>query len=175
LVIPPVAPAADPPPANSGARARLSSVRVSYLDLADRTWPFLRRAMSGHTAVYRASRGLIGHRVPGFAPMLLLDHVGSKTGRSRTSPLVYGRDGENLILVASKGGYPKNPAWFGNLMAHPDTTVQVGSRRLPVHAREATPAERERLWKLMVGVYGGYDGYQRRTERQIPLVVLEPR
>jgi F420H(2)-dependent quinone reductase len=148
---------------------------VDSLDVADRTWPLLRQVIAGHTAVYRASRGLIGHRVPGFAPMLLLDHVGAKSGRRRTSPLVYGRDGANLILVASKGGYPKNPAWFGNLMANPDTTVQVGSRRLDVHARAASAAERERLWALMVGIYDGYDGYQRRTEREIPLVVLEPR
>ncbi len=148
---------------------------MDTLDLADRTWPLLRQVMAGHTAVYKATHGLIGHRVPGFAPMLLVDHVGAKSGRKRTSPLVYGRDGENIILVASKGGYPKNPAWFGNLMANPDTTVQVGSKRLQVHARAATAAERERLWALMVGVYGGYEGYQRRTDREIPLVVLEPR
>ena len=104
-----------------------------------------------------------------------LDHVGAKSGSKRASPLVYGEDGENLILVASKGGYPKNPAWFHNLMANPDTTVQVGSRRSRVHARVATPEERERLWPLMVGVYGGYEDYRRRTDREIPLVVLEPR
>jgi deazaflavin-dependent oxidoreductase (nitroreductase family) len=148
---------------------------VDSLDLADRTWPLLRQVMAGHTAVYRASRGMIGHRVPGFAPMLLLDHVGAKSGRRRTSPLVYGRDGENLVLVASKGGYPKNPAWFHNLMAHPDTTVQVGPKHIPVRAHAATAAERERLWALMVGVYRGYETYRQRTEREIPLVVLEPR
>jgi deazaflavin-dependent oxidoreductase (nitroreductase family) len=107
--------------------------------------------------------------------VLLLDHVGAKSGTHRTSPLVYGEDGHNLILVASKGGYPKNPAWFHNLMAHPDTTVQVGSRRRNVHARVASAAERARLWALMVGVYGGYEAYRQRTEREIPLVVLEPR
>jgi deazaflavin-dependent oxidoreductase (nitroreductase family) len=148
---------------------------MDYLSWADRNWPLLRRMMAGHTTVYRATGGLIGHRVPGFAPSLLLDHVGAKSGKSRTSPLVYGVDGENLILVASKGGYPKNPAWFHNLMSSPDTTVQVGSRRRQVHARVATPEERERLWSLMVGVYGGYEDYRRRTEREIPLVVLEPR
>ena len=118
---------------------------------------------------------MVGHRVPGFAPMLLLDHSGAKSGRKRTTPLAYGRDGENLVLVASKGGHPRNPAWFGNLIAHPDTTVQVGSKRLAVRARRATTAERDRLWRLMVGVYGGYEDYRRRTEREIPLVVLEPR
>jgi deazaflavin-dependent oxidoreductase (nitroreductase family) len=131
--------------------------------------------MGGHTAVYRASHGLIGHRFPGQPPVLLLDHVGAKSATRRTSPLVYGRDGENLVLVASKGGYPKHPAWFHNLLANADTTVQVGSRALKVHARVAEGEERERLWSLMVGVYGGYEDYRKRTEREIPLVVLEPR
>jgi F420H(2)-dependent quinone reductase len=149
---------------------------MDYLDLADRNWPLLRRLMGGHTAIYRATNGLIGHRTPGAPPALLLDHVGAKSGTKRTSPLVYGRDGANFVLVASKGGYPKNPAWFHNLRANPDTTAQVGSRRLHVHAREAADGEEyERLWKLMVGVYGGYESYRRRTERRIPLIVLEPR
>ncbi|MHB8234123.1 MAG: nitroreductase family deazaflavin-dependent oxidoreductase [Solirubrobacteraceae bacterium] len=131
--------------------------------------------MGGHTTVYRLSNGLIGHRFPGSPPMLLLDHVGARSGVKRTSPLVYGRDGENLVLVASKGGYPKNPAWLHNLRANPETRVQVGSQVRNVRARIAEGSERERLWKLMVGVYPGYDGYRKRTEREIPVVVLEPR
>jgi deazaflavin-dependent oxidoreductase (nitroreductase family) len=148
---------------------------MDYMSLADRNWPLLRRVMGAHAAVYRASHGLIGHRFPGAPPMLLLDHVGAKSGTRRTSPLVYGRDGEKLVLVASKGGYPKHPAWFHNLRANPDTTVQVGSRSLSLHARVAEGEERTRLWSLMVGVYPGYEGYRRRTEREIPIVVLEPR
>jgi F420H(2)-dependent quinone reductase len=148
---------------------------MGYLDLADRSWPLLRRLMGGHTTLYRATNGLIGHRTPGLPPALLLDHVGAKSGTHRTSPLVYGRDGANFVLVASKGGYPKNPAWFHNLLAHPDTAVQVGSRRQDVHARVATGEERARLWALMLGVYSGYADYQRRTKREIPLVILEPR
>jgi F420H(2)-dependent quinone reductase len=148
---------------------------MDYLNLADRSWPLLGRLMGAHATVYRASNGLVGHRFPGAPPMLLLDHVGAKSATRRTSPLVYARDGENLVLVASKGGYPKHPAWFHNLMAHPDVTVQVGSQRLDVHARVASPEERGHLWPLVVGVYGGYADYQRRTEREIPLVVLEPR
>jgi deazaflavin-dependent oxidoreductase (nitroreductase family) len=148
---------------------------MDYLDVADRSWPLLKRLMGGHTAIYRASNGLIGHRVPGAPPALLLDHVGAKSGVKRTSPLVYGRDGDNLILVASKGGFPKNPAWFYNVKANPDTRVQVGSEIRNVKARIAQGEERERLWKLMVGVYPGYESYRRRTEREIPLVVLEPR
>ena len=148
---------------------------VDYLKLADRNWPILRRAMGGHTTIYRLSHGLIGHRFPGAPPMLLLDHVGARSGVKRTSPLVYGRDGKNLVLVASKGGYPKNPAWLHNLRANPETRVQVGSQVRNVRARVAEGDERERLWKLMVGVYPGYEGYRRRTEREIPVVVLEPR
>jgi deazaflavin-dependent oxidoreductase (nitroreductase family) len=148
---------------------------MGYLDLADRSWPLLRRAMGGHTAVYRLTGGLIGHRFPGSPPMLLLDHVGARSGTSRTSPLVYARDGANVILIASKGGYPKNPAWFHNLKANPDTTIQIGRERSSVRARVATAEERGHLWPLVVGVYGGYEDYQRRTEREIPLVVLEPR
>lgn len=148
---------------------------MGYLDLADRTWPILGRVMAGHTALYRATNGRIGHRTPGLPPVLLLDHVGAKSGTRRTSPLVYGVDGSNLVLVASKGGYPKNPAWFHNLRAHPGTTVQVGSEHRSVHARAAEGEERARLWNLMVGVYPGYESYRKRTEREIPLVVLEPR
>ncbi len=146
-----------------------------YLRLADRSWPLLRRLMGGHTTAYRLSHGLIGHRFPGAPPMLLLDHVGARSGQRRTSPLVYMRDGNDIVIVASKGGNPRHPAWFHNLMANPDTTVQVGSKVLPVHARVATPDEREWLWPEVVKVYGGYAGYQERTEREIPLVVLEPR
>jgi len=142
---------------------------------ADRSWPVLNRLMVGHAAVYRASQGLIGHRFPGAPPMLLLDHVGAKSGTKRTSPLVYARDGENLVLVASKGGYPRNPGWFHNLLANPDTTVQVGSSRRTVHAHVADAKERKRLWPVVVAVYSGYEAYQRRTQREIPLIVLEPR
>jgi len=148
---------------------------MSTLDLADRSWPVLRRLMKGHTAAYRATRGVVGHRFPGLPQMLLLDHVGAKSGRRRTSPLVYARDGQELVIVASKGGHPRNPGWFHNLRANPDTTVQVGSKRIPVRARVATPAERDRLWEKAVEVYGGYREYQLRTEREIPLVVLTPR
>jgi deazaflavin-dependent oxidoreductase (nitroreductase family) len=131
--------------------------------------------MKGHTTAYRLTGGLIGHRVPGAPPSLLLDHVGAKSGTKRTTPLTYLADGDDLVLVASKGGNPHNPAWFHNLRAHPDVTVQVGSKRRAVRARVATPEERARLWPKIVDLYGGYAGYQRRTEREIPLVILEPR
>jgi F420H(2)-dependent quinone reductase len=143
--------------------------------VVDRMWPVLRRLMGGHTVVYRASGGRIGHRFPGSPPMLLVDHVGAKSGTQRTTPLVYVRDGENLVLVASKGGNPKNPAWFHNLRANPETTVQVGSKKRSVRARVAEVEERERLWPKAVATYAGYRDYQERTDREIPLVILEPR
>ncbi|MGA9876078.1 MAG: nitroreductase family deazaflavin-dependent oxidoreductase [Solirubrobacteraceae bacterium] len=148
---------------------------IDYLSWTERNWPLLTRLMGGHAKIYRATHGLVGYRVPGAPPMLLLDHVGAKSGELRTSPLVFARDGANVVLVASKGGYPKNPGWFHNLKAHPDTTIQIGSKRIDVHARVADPEERKRLWPVVVDVYGGYEDYQRRTEREIPLVVLEPR
>ena len=107
--------------------------------------------------------------------MLLLEHVGARSGKIRTTPLGYLTDELGLVIVASKGGHRRNPSWLHNLRAHPDTVVQVGSRRRAVHARIADAAERSRLWPKVVEMYPGYDGYQRRTQREIPLVVLEPR
>jgi F420H(2)-dependent quinone reductase len=135
----------------------------------------LNRLMGGHVLIYRLTGGLIGHRVPGAPPMLLLDHVGAKSGTRRTTPLVYVDDSPDVVIVASKGGHPRHPAWYHNLRAHPDTEVQIGSQRRRVHARVATEAERERLWPMAVATYSGYRGYQERTDRLIPLVVLEPR
>jgi deazaflavin-dependent oxidoreductase (nitroreductase family) len=136
----------------------------------------LLRLMAGHTFLYRATGGRVGHRFPGFPPFLLLDHVGAKSGAKRTSPLLYIRDGDDVVIVASKGGFPKHPAWYHNLMAKPDTTVQVGSEHRPVHARVATPEERERLWPIVVKTYHSYEDYQVRSKgREIPLVILEPR
>jgi len=147
-----------------------------YLDVADRIWPATRRFMGLHTRLYQLSDGRLGHKLPGVpGKMLLLDHVGAKSGKRRTSPLLYVRDGDNLVIVASKGGFPKNPAWFHNLMANPETTVQVGSQVLAVHARVARPEEREKLWAKAVAGYHGYEDYKVRAGREIPLVVLEPR
>jgi deazaflavin-dependent oxidoreductase (nitroreductase family) len=148
---------------------------MDVMALADRSWPVLRQLMGGHALVYRLTNGLVGHRFPGAPPMLLLNHIGAKSGAERTTPLVYVDDPPNVVLVASKGGHPRHPAWYHNLRAHPDVTVQIGARRRDVHARVATAEERERLWPMALATYSGYDGYQQRTEREIPLVILEPR
>ncbi len=133
--------------------------------------------MGAHTFLYRRTGGRLGHTIPGVGgKMLLLDHVGAKSGNKRTSPLLYVRDGDDVVVVASKGGYPKHPAWYHNLMANPDTIVQVGHERRPVHARAADAEERKRLWPVVVKSYHGYADYQARSKgREIPLVVLEPR
>jgi F420H(2)-dependent quinone reductase len=148
---------------------------MDSLDLADRAWPLLTRVFGGHTWIYRATRGLIGHRVPGLPPMLLLDHVGAKSGVRRTTPLLYMTDGDDVVIVASKGGYERHPAWYHNLRAHPETTVQIGAERRAVRARTVTPPERERLWPKVVGAYRDYERYQERTGREIPLLILERR
>jgi F420H(2)-dependent quinone reductase len=133
--------------------------------------------MGIHTLLYRHTGGRLGHTIPGVpGRMLLLDHVGAKSGTKRTSPLLYIEDGDDVVIVASKGGFPKHPAWFHNLVANPDTTVQIGAERREVRARVATAEERERLWPMAVKAYRGYEGYQARSRgREIPLVVLEPR
>ena len=137
-------------------------------------WRGARVVFDVHKHLYRLTGGLVGHHV-GPLPILLLDHEGRRSGKLRTTPLLYVKDGDNLAVIASKGGSPKHPAWYLNLVANPDTVVQVGRRRIPVRARTAAGAERTRLWKQAVRTYRGYTGYQRRTEREIPVVVLEPR
>jgi F420H(2)-dependent quinone reductase len=138
-------------------------------------WRLFNELTRLHTLAYRLSGGLLGSRIPGGPPMLLLDHVGARSGVKRTTPLVYLQDGSNTVIVASKGGSPRHPAWLHNLRANPETTVQVGSRRIPVRARVASAKARSRLWPKVVALYRGYELYQKRASRQIPLVILEPR
>ena len=135
---------------------------------------FVFRAMSAlNTWLYRLSGGKIAGSMKG-APILLLTTTGRKTGKTRVTPLLYLRDGENLVVVASKGGAPKHPVWFLNLEANPDVEAEVGRTRARRRARRATPEERERLWPKVVEMYGSYADYQTKTAREIPLVILEP-
>jgi deazaflavin-dependent oxidoreductase (nitroreductase family) len=138
-----------------------------------------------HQRIYRWTGGAIGRHVGG-RPALLLHTVGRKTGQPRTTALVYAEDGDNHVVVASYGGSPQHPAWFLNLQAQPDVEVQIGRRRQPARARVADGDERDRLWQLVnqrnrglaplfhPGSLGRYDIYQRHTNREIPVVVLEP-
>jgi deazaflavin-dependent oxidoreductase (nitroreductase family) len=136
------------------------------------------RSTKYHVALYRWSRGRLGGHLPGWpgARVLLLDHVGARSGVRRTSPLMYYRKGDLVAVAASKAGQPSHPAWFHNLKAHPDTTIQIGPNVLAVRARVASHEERERLWPQFVAFYPGYEFYrQHAAGRTIPVVILEPR
>lgn len=137
-----------------------------------------RRATKVHVALYRRSGGRIGGRMPGRrrARILLLDHLGAKSGIVRTSPLLYVDVGAAVAIAASKAGQPHHPAWYHNLLAHPDTTIRIGTEVRPVRARVATAAEYPDLWREFVTMTPDYEFYRRQAgERRIPLVVLEPR
>lgn len=138
-------------------------------------WKLHRRMAQLNTALFRRTRGRVGGRFLGGAPVLLLEHVGRRSGQARTSPLIYLDDAPRLVVVASKGGTDTHPAWFHNLMAMPTTEVQLpGGERRRVRPRVAEGAERAALWDRLVAVYRPYADYATRTERQIPVVVLEP-
>ena len=138
-------------------------------------WRFFNNSVKGHTAVFRLTGGRIGGRMVG-GPILLLHHVGAKSGKRRVSPLLYLPDGERMVIVASKGGYTKHPGWFHNLMANPDTHVELPREgKVAVRARKAPAEVREELWPRVVDLYEGYATYQRSTDREIPLVVLDRR
>ena len=140
---------------------------------SDLQWKVFNRLTDLHVHAYRLSGGRIGAKMPrAKGRMLLLDHVGARSGKHRTIPLLYVTDGDDLVIVASKGGSHKHPSWFHNLMANPETTVQVDSEKRDVVAREAKDKERKRLWPMVVDAWSDYDSYQERTERKIPLVVL---
>jgi deazaflavin-dependent oxidoreductase (nitroreductase family) len=125
-----------------------------------------------HVDRYRATDGDEGHEWEG-TQVLILTTKGRRTGESRDAPLIYGRDGDDLLVVASKGGSPEPPAWFVNLQADPSVEVQVKGDRFPARARTATPEEKARMWQTMTAEWPAYDGYQRKTDREIPVVVLE--
>jgi F420H(2)-dependent quinone reductase len=127
-----------------------------------------------NNAIYRASGGRLLGSFYGN-PVLLLHHVGRRSGEERVTPLLYLPDGDDLVIVGSMGGTPKHPAWFHNLTAEPATEVEVGRERRAVRARVAEPAERARLWPRLVEHYPAFDTYQGRTQREIPVVILSPR
>ncbi len=126
-----------------------------------------------HRVLYRASGGRIGARVWGL-PIVLLTTTGRRSGRLRTVPLCSLRDGESYVVIASYGGLDRSPSWWLNLQDEPRATVQVGRSTLQVTAREASSDERARLWAEVTRRAPGYLGYERRTSRRIPVVLLEP-
>jgi F420H(2)-dependent quinone reductase len=132
----------------------------------------IKRIGKVHTWLYRATFGLIGSRLDGL-DVLLLTTIGKKSGQARCVPMPYFRAGADYVLVASFGGSAQNPAWLGNLIAQPRVDVQVGRKRWVAHARIAQGAERDRLWADITYEHPRYLGYQTRTTRIIPIVVLE--
>jgi deazaflavin-dependent oxidoreductase (nitroreductase family) len=138
-------------------------------------------AGKAHVWTYRRTNGRIGGtwrigagwRKP--VPTLLLDHVGRKSGKQFTTPLLYLLDGPDVVVVASQGGLPKDPQWYRNLVATPETEVQIKAERRRVTARTAIAEERAALWPRLVELYADFESYQSWTEREIPVVVLSPR
>ncbi len=132
-----------------------------------------------HVSRYLASDGEDGYMWDaslgggkGMVPTLLLTTTGRKSGQALTLPLIFGRSGQDFVVVASKGGAPNHPSWYFNLEANPDVQVQVKADKFKARAHTATPEERARLWPKMVEIYGPYADYQKKTEREIPLVIL---
>jgi deazaflavin-dependent oxidoreductase (nitroreductase family) len=128
-----------------------------------------------NTWVYRVSGGRIGGRFPSGAPVLLLTTIGRKTGRPQTAPLLYLKEGDTYVVVASKGGMSDHPLWFKNLEANPRVEVEVGSEKVAMTARRATVNEKAALWPKLVAMYPSYAEYQKRTTRDIPVVLLTAR
>jgi deazaflavin-dependent oxidoreductase (nitroreductase family) len=126
-----------------------------------------------HIREYVESNGKQGYLWRG-APTLLLTTRGRKSGKLRRTGLIFGRDGKNYLLVASKGGAPNHPLWYLNLVENPEVEIQVGPDKIMTRARTATKDEKPRLWKLMADIFPRYDEYQAKAGRDIPLVILEP-
>ncbi len=126
-----------------------------------------------HVRRYQETDGEEGHIWREGSTVLLLTTKGRRSGRETTTPLIYGLDGDTPVVVASKGGAPEHPGWYRNLRANPEAEVQIKADRFRVRARDAEGEERERLWRLMNDVWPHYVEYQQKTDRLIPVVVLE--
>ena len=126
-----------------------------------------------HIKAYRETDGEVGYEWNGVNT-LLLTTTGAKSGAPRTSALIFGRDGDDYLVVASQGGAPTHPNWYHNLLADPQAHIQVKAEQIDVVARSADDDERPRLWGIMAGIWPNYDTYQERTDRKIPVVVLTP-
>ncbi len=126
-----------------------------------------------HVDRYRATDGEEGHDWQG-TQTLLLTTTGRKSGEERTTPLIYGRHGDDVMVVASKGGSDEPPAWFRNIEANPNVEAQIKGDRFRARARTATPEEKAEMWEVMTREWPAYDEYQQKTDREIPVIVLEP-
>ena len=122
---------------------------------------------------FRSSAGVVGGPFEGV-PILLLHHRGAKSGTERINPLAYRRDGDNYVIFASKGGAPTNPDWYHNVRANADVEIEVGTDSLKARAHIASGNERDRLWTVQKQEFPGFADYEQKTDREIPVVVLEP-
>lgn len=138
-----------------------------------RTAAWQRFITAFHTWIYKLSGGRLGARLVG-APVVLLMTIGRRSGQLRTTPLIYLRDNDHLVLVASNGGTLSDPGWWHNLQENPNALIQLGRSIISVQARRADATERARLWPLVTQMYSGYAEYQQRTPREIPLVIVQP-
>jgi deazaflavin-dependent oxidoreductase (nitroreductase family) len=127
-----------------------------------------------HVRRYEATDGREGHDWRNGAPVLLLTTTGRASGRQRTTPLIYQPYGDGYLVIASRGGADRAPAWYRNLETKPQVQVQIKGDKFPARARTATPEEKPEMWRKMTAVWPDYDAYQQRTEREIPVVVLDP-
>jgi len=123
-------------------------------------------------AEFRSSGGKVGGQFAG-APMIIITHTGAKSGKTYTSPLVYSKDRDRFVIVASKGGAPRNPSWYHNLLAHPEVTVEIGTEKFKARATEAKGAARDRLFAAQARLMPQFNEYQKKTDRRIPLLILE--
>jgi len=134
------------------------------------------RAMTAlNVWAYRLTCGRLGGRFLRGAPVCLVTTIGRKSGQRRPIALLYLERGDDVVLVASKGGMSHHPGWYHNMMANPDVDVEIGSVRRPMRARRASSAEKTALWPALVAMYRDYDDYQARTTRDIPVMILSPR
>jgi deazaflavin-dependent oxidoreductase (nitroreductase family) len=158
----------------------MSEAKESKLPLTSekefrRAKPIIKLMSRAQTWVYQVSGGRLGNKFLHGAPVGLLTTVGRKSGQKRTTPLIYIPDGEKVIVIASQGGMPRHPVWYLNLQANPEAEYQVGGDLRKVRAREVEGEEKETCWRRAQEVYPDFDDYQRRTDRTIPLLILEPR
>lgn len=135
---------------------------------------FARAVTALHKQAYRWTGGKVGGKV-GKTTMMLLTTTGRRSGQPRTTPLNCIADGDRYLAIASYGGDDRDPQWFKNLQANPEATIEVGGETIPVRATVATPEEKKALWPKAIAAYKGYGSYQRRTTRDIPVVILERR
>lgn len=156
-------------------------MNLAQLETRIESIPAVRKAgiqlLKVHQFVYERSGGRVGHRL-GNTRSLLLRTVGAKTGQPRTNALTYAKDGDAYLVVASNGGAPRSPGWYHNLRRSPDAEIQIGTRRIQVHARPVLPGDpdRDRMWKIVNDHNSNrYRGYQKATSRPIPIVALTPR